>query len=310
MAIMKILITGASGFIGSRLVPMLEAEGHELTRLVRRITSGPAGEILWDPESTSGSIQELEGFDAAIHLAGENIGNSRWTPEKKRRILESRKSGTGLLVRSLALSKSPPKVLISASAIGYYGNRAEEILREDSPPGTGFLADVCRAWEESTQAASDRGIRVVRLRTGVVLNAREGALSKMLLPFRLGLGGKFGSGRQYMSWICLDDLIEIIKFTLQTQLCGPVNVVTPNPVRNSEFARTLGRVLSRPALFPLPGVVLRVLLGEMADALLLHSARVEPAQLAAAGYQFKYPDLDRALQHVIREDRIRRQTQA
>jgi uncharacterized protein len=299
---MKILITGASGFIGATLAPALEAEGHELTRLVRRTSRESAGEILWNPESATGQVKGLEGFDAAIHLAGENIGNSRWTAGKKRRILESRKRGTQLLASSLALAESPPKVLISASAIGYYGNRGNEILREDSPPGTGFLAEVCRTWEESTVPASDRGIRVVILRTGVVLSTREGALSRMLLPFRLGLGGKFGSGRQYLSWICLDDLIDVIKYVLQTPLRGPVNAATPNPATNSEFVRMLGAVLSRPALFPLPGIALRALLGEMADPLLLFSARAEPAQLAAAGYRFKYPDLEAALRHVIQND--------
>jgi len=299
---MKIIMTGASGFIGSVLMPALQAEGHELIRMVRRTSGGSGKEILWDPNCASNNIKGLEGSDAVIHLAGENIGNARWTPEKKKRILQSRKRGTALLARSLASLKSPPKVLISASAIGYYGDRGEEILREDSAPGVGFLAEVCRAWEEATLPASDRGIRVVRLRTGIVLSTREGALSRMLPSFRLGLGGKFGSGRQYMSWICLDDLIEIFKFALQTSLRGPVNMVAPNPVTNLEFVRTLGCVLSRPALLPLPGFALRVLLGEMADSLLLSSARVEPGQLTAAGYRFKYPDLEGALQHVLQED--------
>jgi len=299
---MKIIITGASGFIGSVLMPALQAEGHELIRMVRRTSEGSGKEILWDPNSASNNIKGLEGSDAVIHLAGENIGNARWTPEKKKRILQSRKRGTALLARSLALLKSPPKVLISASAIGYYGDRGEEILREDSAPGVGFLAEVCRAWEEATLPASDQGIRVVRLRTGIVLSTREGALSRMLLPFRLGLGGKFGSGRQYMSWICMDDLIEIFKFALQTSLRGPVNMVAPNPVTNLEFVQALGRVLSRPALLPLPGFALRVLLGEMADSLLLSSARVEPGQLAATGYRFKYPDLEGALRHVLQEE--------
>jgi uncharacterized protein len=302
---MKILITGASGFIGSKLVSALQAEGHELTRMVRRISRESAGEIFWNPDSTSGNVRGLEGFDAAVHLAGENIANARWTSRKKQLILESRKRGTALLARSLALSESPPKVLISASAIGYYGDRGAEILREESAPGAGFLAEVCRAWEEATVAASDRAIRVVRLRFGIVLNAHEGALPRMLLPFRMGLGGKIGSGRQYMSWICLDDLIEVIKYAMQTTLSGPVNVVAPDPVKNRDFARALGRVLSRPALFPTPGFILRILLGEMADALLLSSARVEPARLKAAGYRYKYPDLEGALRHVLQEDRLR-----
>jgi len=299
---MKIIMTGASGFIGSVLMPALQAEGHELIRMVRRTSGGSGKEILWDPNCASNNIKGLEGSDAVIHLAGENIGNARWTPEKKKRILQSRKRGTALLARSLASLKSPPKVLISASAIGYYGDRGEEILREDSAPGVGFLAEVCRAWEEATLPASDQGIRVVRLRTGIVLSTREGALSRMLLPFRLGLGGKFGSGRQYMSWICMDDLIEIFKFALQTSLRGPVNMVAPNPVTNLEFVQALGRVLSRPALLPLPGFALRVLLGEMADSLLLSSARVEPGQLAATGYRFKYPDLEGTLRHVLQEE--------
>jgi uncharacterized protein len=298
---MKILITGASGFIGSSLVSALQAEGHELASLVRRASRGSTGEIAWDPDKASDIVSGLQGFDAVIHLAGENIGNARWTPEKKRRILESRKRGTALLARSLAACEYPPGVLISASATGYYGDRGEEVLSEGSMGGTGFLAEVCRAWENATNAASDRGIRVVNLRFGIVLSAHEGALPRMLLPFRLGFGGKVGSGRQYMSWICLEDLLEIIKFILQTTLKGPVNVVAPEPVRNREFVRTLGRVLCRPALFPTPGFILRILFGEMADALLLCSARVRPARLITAGYRFKYPDLEGALRYVLRE---------
>jgi uncharacterized protein len=302
---MKILITGASGFIGSALISALGAEGHDLVRMVRKPGKEAAGGVCWDPLSTDTNVKALEGFDAVVHLAGESIGTTRWTPRKKQRILDSRRRGTTLLAESLAALDTPPKVMVSASAIGYYGDRGAEILHEDSLPGTGFLAEVCRAWEEATRPASERGIRVVRLRIGIVLSAQAGALPRMLLPFRLGAGGKTGSGRQYMSWICLDDLIEIIKYTLQTTLSGPVNAVSPNPVTNSEFVRTLGRVLSRPAFLPLPAAVLHILLGEMADALLLSSARVHPAQLIATGYKFKHPDLEGALRHVLQVDRLR-----
>jgi uncharacterized protein (TIGR01777 family) len=298
---MKILISGASGFIGSALMSALDADGHELARLVRTPRKGAAGEVYWDPLGAQDVIQNLEGFDAVVHLAGESIGAGRWTAAKKQRILESRKKGTTLLAQSLAAAAVPPKVLVSASAIGYYGDRGDEILREDSRPGSGFLPDVCRAWEEAARPAQERGIRVACVRIGVVLHARGGALPRMLLPFRLGVGGRIGSGRQYMSWICLDDLVAIIQYLLAADLSGPVNAVSPNPVTNREFARMLGGVLARPSILPFPGFVLRVLLGEMADALLLSSARVEPAKLAAAGYRFKHPDLEAALRHVVQE---------
>jgi uncharacterized protein (TIGR01777 family) len=297
---MKILVTGSTGLIGSALIPSLLADGHSVVRLVRRVSATPANEILWDPRLGTLNAAMLEGYDAMVHLAGESIAGARWTPENKRRILDSRVQGTRLLVEALLSLSKPPGVLISASAIGFYGNRGAEILREESPPGKGFLPDLCRQWEEAAQPASKRGIRVVTPRIGLVLSGRGGALARMLLPFKLGVGGKIGPGNQYMSWIALDDLVGSIRHMIQDQdLSGPVNAVSPQPVTNLEFTRVLGRTLSRPTLFPLPAFAARIVLGEMADELLLASARVEPARLLAAGCQFRFPELQGALRHVL-----------
>jgi uncharacterized protein (TIGR01777 family) len=239
-------------------------------------------------------------MEAVVHLAGENIASGRWTAARKARIRSSRVMGTRTLCETLARLSQPPKVLVSASAIGYYGDRGAEPLWENSAFGTGFLAEVCRAWEEATQPAVQKGIRVVLLRIGIVLSPAGGALAKMLIPFQLGLGGVIGSGNQYMSWIALDDVAGVIAHALVTDtLQGPVNAVAPYPVTNREFTKTLGRVLRRPTVFPLPGFAARLAFGEMADALLLASTRVEPKRLLATQYVFRYPELEDALRHLL-----------
>jgi len=298
---MRILVTGSSGLVGSALTVSLLTEGHTVVRLVRRPSADPEHEIFWDPIGGILKPAMLEGIDAAVHLAGESIAGGRWTPEKKQRIFDSRLRGTKLLVEALLSLSKPPGALISASAIGFYGNRGEEILREDNAPGTGFLPDLCRHWEDAAQAASKSRIRVVIPRIGLVLSERGGALGKMLLPFRLGLGGKIGSGNQYVSWIVLDDLVRAIRHMIQDRnLSGPVNAVSPRAVTNLEFTRALGRALSRPALFPLPAFAARIVMGEMADELLLSSARVEPVRLVATGYRFQFPELKDALDHILK----------
>jgi len=242
----------------------------------------------------------LDGVDAVVHLAGANIAAGRWTPARKAEIRRSRVEGTRSLCEALSRLAHPPTVLVSASAVGYYGNRGTETLTEESPAGTGFLADVCRAWEAAAQPVSQAGIRVVNLRFGMILSPLGGALAKMLLPFKLGAGGRIGSGEQFMSWIALDDAIGAIQYALgEESVRGPVNAVAPAPVSNTDFTRTLARVLRRPALFPLPAFAARLLFGEMADALLLGGARVMPARLQAAGYGFRFPELEGALRHLL-----------
>ena len=297
---MDILVTGASGLVGSALIRLLTTDGHQVTRLVRSQPRSGAVEVQWDPERGRLDATSLEGRDAVVHLAGENIASGRWTAERKARIRDSRVSGTQILCAALARLAQPPKVLVSASAIGYYGDRGAEILREESAPGAGFLPEVCQAWEAATQPAEQKGIRVVCLRIGIVLSPEGGALAKMLLPFKLGLGGVIGSGTQYMSWISLDDVVGIIHHTLVTDTVhGPVNTVAPQPVTNSVFTKTLGKVLGRPTLLPLPAFAARLAFGEMADALLLASTRVESSRLAATGYVFHYPQLEGALRHLL-----------
>ncbi|HYY41835.1 MAG TPA: TIGR01777 family oxidoreductase, partial [Pyrinomonadaceae bacterium] len=240
------------------------------------------------------------GHDAAVHLAGEPIAAGRWTDAKKQRIRESRTLSTRLLAETLARLQTQPRVLVCASAIGYYGDRGAEVLTEASAPGQDFLSDVCREWEAAAEPARAAGLRTVHLRFGVVLSKEGGALAQMLTPFQLGIGGQIGNGRHYMSWLALDDAVGMIEYALADEkLAGAVNAVAPQPVTNSEFAKTLGRVLGRPTLLPMPAFALRLALGEMAKALLLSSARVEPARLQAAGYQFKYPQLEGALRHVL-----------
>jgi uncharacterized protein (TIGR01777 family) len=297
---MHVLVTGASGLVGSALVPFLTTGGHRVSRLVHSAPRLGQAEILWQPETGSIATLALEGVDAVVHLAGENITTGRWTAEKKANIRASRVQGTRLLCDALAQLVHPPRVLVSASAIGYYGDRGAESLHEASRPGAGFLAEVCQAWEAATAPAAERGIRVVHLRFGMVLSPAGGALAQMLVPFKLGAGGVLGSGRQYMSWMALDDAIGAILHALMTPaLQGPVNAVAPQPLTNREFTAVLGRVLGRPTLLPLPALAARLAFGEMADALLLASARVEPRRLIDTGYAFRYPDLESALRHLL-----------
>jgi uncharacterized protein len=300
---MKVLVTGSSGLIGLALIPSLAAGGHQVIRLVRPKSSSSlsgVSEVRWDPAEGKIESSGLESLDAVVHLAGENIAAGRWTAEQKAKIRDSRIKGTELLCSTLARLARPPKVLVSASAIGYYGDRGAESLREESPSGSGFLAEVSRQWEAATEAAARMGVRVVLTRFGVVLSSSGGALAKMLPPFRMGAGGKLGSGKQYMSWVALDDAVGSIHQLLSDEaLRGPVNVVAPNPVTNLEFTKTLGRVLSRPTVASVPSFAARLVFGEMADALLLASTRVEPAKLQNAGYRFRYPDLEGALRHLL-----------
>lgn len=297
---MNIAVTGASGLVGSALVPFLSTGGHRVVRVVRSVPKPGEDAVHWDPQTGQLDPASLEGLDAVVHLAGENIAAGRWTAEQKARIQDSRVKSTGLLCETLAKLSQPPKVLVCASAIGYYGNRGDETLYEDSPAGSGFLAEVCKAWEAATQPASQAGIRTVLLRIGVVLSPAGGALAKMLLPFKMGLGGVIGSGNQYWSWIGVDDVLGAVHHALMTAgLAGAVNAVAPQPATNTEFTKTLGRVLGRPTFLPLPGFAARLALGEMADDLLLASTRVEPRKLVATGYSFRQPALEGALRHLL-----------
>jgi len=291
-----VAVTGSSGLVGTALLPALAAGGHGALRVLRR---GPAaaGEraVHWDPAAGRIDAGALEGVDAVVHLAGESVA-ARWTAARKARIRESRVGSTALLAGALARLARPPRVLVAASATGWYGDRGDETLIEASAPGTGFLADVCREWEAAAAPATAAGLRVVHLRIGLVLSRRGGALPRLLAPFLLGLGGPIGSGAQWVSWIALDDLVGVILHALERDaLRGPVNAVAPRPVTNRELARTLARVLRRPAFLPFPALAARLLLGEMADALLLASARVLPTRLTASGYAFEHPELDGAL---------------
>jgi uncharacterized protein (TIGR01777 family) len=296
---LRILISGSHGLVGTALIKALETGGHEIYRLVRYAPHSEK-EIEWSPDRYSIAISRIEGFDACYHLAGESIASGRWNDEKKKKIRESRTKGTKLLSDALANLAQPPKTLISASAIGYYGNRGDELLTETSPPGKGFLADVCVEWEKATDHAKEKGIRVVNTRFGIILDKEGGALAKMLPPFRMGIGGRIGDGKQWMSWIALDDVIGALQLALTNDaLNGPVNFVAPNPVTNAEFTKTLGRVLSRPTFFPIPEFGVRLAFGEMADALLLSSQRVKPAKLADSSYQFTFENLEKALQKIL-----------
>lgn len=302
---MKVLVSGSTGFIGSALVQFLGEAGHNVTRLVRsqsqsRSSQGQVAEILWDPQQSAMDLMSIEGFDAVIHLAGDNIAEGRWTREKKARIRDSRVKGTRLLSESLARLTRPPGVLVCASAIGYYGDRGDVLLTEESAPGSGFLPQVCQEWEAATAPPVRKGVRVVNTRFGIILSPKGGALAKMLTPFRMGVGGPIGSGKQYMSWISFDDTIGAIHHVLITDsIHGPVNVVAPHPVTNLDFTKTLGRVISRPTVFPLPSFAARVAFGEMADALLLASARVKPVRLLDTAYGFRHSTLEEALRHLL-----------
>jgi uncharacterized protein (TIGR01777 family) len=307
---MKILIGGSSGLVGTALIKSLEAGGHEIFRLVRHAPNSRT-EVEWSPDRYSIALARIEGFDAVVNLAGESIAEGRWTDEKKRKIRESRVKGTKLLGDALANLTTPPKTFICASAIGYYGNRGDEILTEESTPGNDFLAEVCAEWEKATALATEKGIRVVNARFGIILDTKGGALKKMLPPFRMGIGGRIGSGKQWMSWITLDDVIGGLNFLLDgfnlsdwaeekdDRLRGPVNFVAPNPVTNAEFTKTLGKVLSRPTFFPIPEFGVRLAFGEMGEALLLGSQRVAPKSLTRAGYEFQYLRLEEALRHEL-----------
>lgn len=298
---MNILISGASGLVGTVLVPALLAAGHKPRRLVRDQQIAAPDDVLWNPKNGEIDQAAVEQADAIVNLAGQNIAGGRWTAARKAAILNSRVDGTQTIARAIAKAPSRPRALVNASAVGYYGNRGDEVLDENSAPGSGdYLSDVCRQWEAAARPAADAGIRVALLRFGIILSGQGGALKKMLLPFKLGLGGKIGSGRQYMSWVAIDDVVGAIVHCLETaNLQGPVNVVAPRPETNSVFTKTLGHVLHRPTLFPMPALAARAAFGQMADELLLASQRVRPAKLLSANYVFRYPELDGALRHVL-----------
>lgn len=296
---MRIAVTGSSGLIGSALVAHLRDRGHQVHRMVRSQPVQGSGDIAWNPDRETIDAERLNGVDAVVHLAGENVG-VRWTDERKREIRSSRVGGTRLIAHTLATLPSPPRVLIAASAVGFYGSRGDEVLDETSAQGSGFLAEVVRDWEGAAVVAADAGIRVVNLRLGVVLDAAGGALAKMLPPFRLGAGGRLGSGRQWMSWVALDDVISVVERGLaDSSLHGPVNVVAPDPVTNAELTTTLARVLHRPGVAAVPGFALRILLGQMADETILASQRATPAALLARGHVFRYPELEPALRATL-----------
>jgi uncharacterized protein (TIGR01777 family) len=295
-----VAISGASGLLGSALAASLQADGHHVVRFVRGGVTGP-DMIGWDPEAGRIDAPALEGIDAVVHLAGEGIGERRWSAQQKRRIRDSRIKGTSVLTAAVASRERKPSVLVAASAVGIYGDRGDEILTEDSAPGEGFLAELCRAWEDETRPARDAGVRTVNVRTGIVLTARGGALQRMLLPFRLGLGGKQGSGKQWMSWITLDDEIAALRAAIDdTRLSGPVDFTSPNPVTNADFAHALGRVLHRPTVLPTPMLPLKLRYGgELVDALLLAGQRVLPTRLEAISFPFRDPVLQPALEAVL-----------
>jgi len=293
-----VAVTGASGLIGGALVPFLRAGGHDVLRMVRR-TPRAQDEARWDPESGELDASALGSLDAVVHLAGENIAGGRWTEARKTRLRASRVGPTRLLAEALARLKRKPQVLVSASALGYYGHRGDTWLTEKDSPADDFLGRLSVEWERATAPAQEAGIRVVSPRIGIVLSPAGGALAKMLLPFKAGLGGVVGPGTQYMSWIALDDLVGVIQHLLErSDLAGPVNAVSPSPVTNAELTKTLGRVLGRPTLMAVPAFALRLVLGEMADTLLA-STRLRPERLLATGYRFRFPELEGALRHAL-----------
>ncbi|HXP69371.1 MAG TPA: TIGR01777 family oxidoreductase [Candidatus Dormibacteraeota bacterium] len=297
---MKTLISGSSGLIGGAAATALKSDGHDVVHLVRPGKMPNPGDVQWDPMRATVDVAAIEGVEVVLHLSGAGIADGRWTEERKQLLRSSRIDTTRVLVDSLLRLKQKPRLLIVASAIGYYGNRGDEILTESSTTGTDFLALVCRDWEAEASRAAARGIRTVMLRTGVVLSGKGGALPKMLTPFKFGIGGRLGSGQQWMSWIAIEDVMGIIRNAIANeQVSGPVNVVAPNPVRNEEFTRLLAAMLHRPAIFPAPAFVLRLAMGEMADAVLLSSDRVKPERMLAAGYKFRFEILEPALRAAV-----------
>jgi len=295
---MKVAIAGASGLVGSALIPVLKSMGAQITRMVR--SKPKAGEIEWHPNQVELSPASLAGFDTIINLAGENIAGGRWTDDQKRKIRESRINGTHLLSEAIAKLSPKPRVFLCASATGIYGDRDDEVLDEQSESGGGFLAGVCREWEEATKPAIEAGIRVVNLRLGPILAREGGMLAKLLTPFKMGMGGKVGSGRQYISWIAIDDVIQAIRLAIEdASIQGALNIVSPNPVTNEEFTKTLGHVLNRPTALAIPPFAARLAFGEMADEMLLASQKVIPKKLANAGFVFEYPELEPTLKHLL-----------
>jgi uncharacterized protein len=297
---MKIIMTGSSGLLGSSLIPFFTTGGHIVNTLVRRTPCPEKGEAFWNPEYNELDPSVFDGADAVIHLAGEHIGEGRWTDEKKRRIIESRTKGTSLIADTISRLTSPPPVFISASAIGYYGNRGDRVLTEEDEPGNDFISGICSEWEKSAQAAVAAGIRVAFMRIGIALSPAGGALKRLFLPFAAGIGGKIASGAQYMSWIGIDDVIGAFFHVLaENRISGAVNVVSPNPVTNLDFTKTLGKVLSRPAIFSIPAAAINLAFGEMGREVLLSSTRVMPEKLIETGYRFRNPDLKGALSHLL-----------
>ena len=294
---MKVVVSGASGLIGAALVPSLRSAGHEVLRLVRREPT-ETDEIRWDPAAGELDASLLQGVDALVNLSGENLGK-RWTDARKRAILDSRVQSTELLARTAAALDPKPSVLVVASAVGIYGDRGDEILTEESAAGAGFLADVVRAWEDAADPAREAGIRVVHLRQGIVISKDGGALKPMLLPFKLGVGGRVGSGKQWWSWIGMDDVVAAYAHVLEGDLAGAVNATAPNPATNEQFTKALGSALHRPTVLPVPAFAARTLFGEMGDAMLLGGQRVLPARLVEAGFDFSTPTIDVALAHVL-----------
>jgi uncharacterized protein len=299
---MKVAITGSSGLIGSSLVGALRGAGHTALRLVRHDHPGP-DEVAWDPDAGTIDAAALEGVDAVVNLAGAGIGDQRWTDERKRLILESRVRSTTLLCETLAGLDRRPAVLLSASGVDYYGDTGDAVITEEAPPGEGFLTDVCLQWEGATAAAQSAGIRTVLLRTGIVQSADGGALKKTLLPFKLGIGGRLGSGQQWWSWISIDDHVRAMLHLIDSDVTGPANLTAPNPVTNQEYTKALGRELGRPTLLPIPSFGPRLLLGkELADTLLQSSHRVVPAVLEASGFEFRHPSIELCLAAVLGDE--------
>jgi uncharacterized protein (TIGR01777 family) len=298
---LTVAVSGASGLVGTELTALLREHGHTVVPITRNPSTRTGDAILWDPAKGVADPHQLESMDAIVHLAGENIAAGRWNSAVKDRIRTSRIAGTRTLVQSLSGLRNPPKTLVSASAIGFYGDRGAEILTESSPAGSGFLAEVCQAWEAEAMAAERHGVRVVCVRTGVVLSPKGGALAKLLLPFKLGLGGVIGSGKQYWSWIGLNDLVRALAFCIeQNGVKGPVNAVSPQALTNYEFTKIVGTVLHRPTIFPLPGFVAKIAMGEMANELLLSSSHVIPKKLQEHGFQFAQPDLKSCLEYELK----------